>query len=712
MTIERRPETLVIENLIRIDPVELMRDNPAALIVNEESYQGMNTRFIIGKNDPPKVVRIISYSSEHGEVIRLFVEDGMTRTKFHADHKGQRRPEYPDYSFDTMLVADVTDDEIENTRVVRPEEYEETKKRGALTMVQYLRSIIPPTVEHAKIAPDRIAAHLINAWDNMTGEISNRYSALAALSLLSSPEAPIGNNTLLLRYLDKQPELMVGETLEERNKLKKALLDIAEVITQSTLVKQHVAESAFVLVSAQSPVIGGETEARRQIYGLLHTPSIERNLQRSFHELSVREQKRDELDKVVTKAFNGIKGKPNNQQIIESIGEALRDNLLDYADLLKVVTSETPDITYAHIKRRVNVNRLSEAYKAIIGGSEGSENEQKLIANLGGVTYLPSELDLVTTAIQDAQVALTATTSLRIRLETERDALLTIGLKVEEIDQIIAETIRLSNWVLSTERVQTLNNRVRGKGGLQETINRAMRNIEDRTLRFEIGQLADEVFTQELQTVSGGQIRGGLANYILRIASDPGDPHRVDPKNKTQIKVRLTTLKELDKDIREKVISGEWRYVKALREQDGRRKQTIDPQQDQVTSQPDLAISIITPSPIDVVEPQVIETVESADRQTVENIRKTKGNQTVRDLLEASSPILRQVDVDPTEIEDSTREIIDVFLREIGRIRFGHPDLVRGFGDTERLRNENQRLRQLLAQRELSDNIRDSQTRI
>jgi hypothetical protein len=120
------------------------------------------------------------------EVFKDFIIDGMTRTKFADDNAARIEENNPDFIF---RVNDVTQDVTGNPDVVPASERH--VGQNALSLVQYLRAVIPPTVEHTKIAPDRIAAHLINGWRNMVGEQIARYSAVAALNLLTHPNTNI-----------------------------------------------------------------------------------------------------------------------------------------------------------------------------------------------------------------------------------------------------------------------------------------------------------------------------------------------------------------------------------------------------------------------------------------------------------------------------------------------------------------------------------------
>lgn len=104
--------------LLWVDPTGLMRDNPAALIVNQESYERLEAHFSLEEFDAPQAVSVRMYSSEHGEVVRLLVKDGLTRTKFAHDHKGKPPIDYPSFDFTLIPVRDVTSSVLRNQKIV------------------------------------------------------------------------------------------------------------------------------------------------------------------------------------------------------------------------------------------------------------------------------------------------------------------------------------------------------------------------------------------------------------------------------------------------------------------------------------------------------------------------------------------------------------------------------------------------------------------
>lgn len=337
-----------------VDPAELMLDNPAALIVNREMYERMKRHFAPERLDPPQVVWVNTYSSTHGHVIRRFVVDGMTRTKFAADYKDLVFPEYPGFDLKRLMVRDVTEAQMMDPTVVPITERLEGAR--ALTMIQYLRAVVPPTVEHSQIAPDRIAAHLINGWENIIGaDLAEKFPAIAALDFFSDRNVPTANKNDLRRYLDRQGELFVDEqplSREDRERLFNGLGDMAQILVETKLIDHKpIIESAFSLVSTKSPVIGGEKETTKQIYGLLHLPLVAAKIGQSAENNLARVRRRDELGKTIMDLVARFAGTSQGETIVASVQEVLRNPDLKFEHVLVILRSDNPAQKYAEVRR-------------------------------------------------------------------------------------------------------------------------------------------------------------------------------------------------------------------------------------------------------------------------------------------------------------------------------------------------------------------------
>lgn len=558
---ERRGlENSANRNIRIANPGNLMRDNPAALIVNREMYDRMATGFYPDLFDLPQVVKVSTYSSEHGQITRDFVLDGMTRTKYVNDHEAEIAKDRPDFRFQ---VRDVTAAALQNRAIVPASERIESQQ--ALTMVQYLRAVISPTVEHSQIAPDRIAAHLINGWENMVGErLAKRYSALAALNLLGNPGINISTDEALRRDLAKQIRIMSGETIEERVKLQSALVEMASIIRQTKLVRQEVARSAFTLVSTESPVIGGEKEARKQIYGLLHTQEVERKLTDAFANVGEREQMRDQLGLFISESFKRAAKFPNKEEAINVLGLALKDPTLSFSYVLDVFTSENPIKQYDEVREAINRERLTDTYSSVYRTKNLTQIEVQLIDNVGKRTILSTtEIQGLTKAIKSADGAIQRAEGLKTQLAESREQIIAAGALPQTLDEAMSRINASQEAMVVSTSLQTITRRTQE---LNDTLNEANRRINNQITIHKIGGMIDQASGDKLQEGYGPQVKSDIIMLVF------GEFKELNEKNLVQVRQRVKELTSLDQDLLLRVKSGGIRLHVALQRQNERRR--------------------------------------------------------------------------------------------------------------------------------------------
>lgn len=668
-------------NIRFANSAELMRDNPAALIVNKESYDRMAGNFTYGPDgqfDPPQIVKVIAFSSEHGEVIKDFVLDGMTRTKFVYDNSNNSKIIPPDFKF---TVKDVTKSVLQNSAIVPPEEKIEAQQ--ALTMLQYLRAVIPPTVEHSQIAPDRIAAHLINGWENMTGEsLSKKYSALAALSLLSNLN--ISTDEALRKDLGKQQKLITEETIEERVRLQGALVEMAQIIMQTRLIKQEVAKSAFILVSTESPVIGGEREARKQIYGLLHAPEVERKLAEAFPSVGEREQMRDQLGQFISDSFRKVARAPHREETISVLSSALKDSYLTLNYVIEVFTSDNPAKRYDEVREEINRNKLSNAYRTMNRLSELSATEEQLIDNIGRQPLLTDANALGSIrAVKVAETTLRQAEQYAGQLAAKRDELTATGVNLQLLDQAMPRIQVARDGVFSATCLRDITKKTQE---LTDTLNEIDRRIKTQTTIFKIGQMVDQMAGDKLQEGYGLQARSDMIGLAI------GEFRTLTDQNIAQVRQRVKELTSLDHDLLLRVKSGDIRLVVALQRQKEKARKPKMPviptptttEEDQFTfptaapRQPsarmDLGVSFAPPV---AVEPPVKpsspeETV--VDKAKLEERRKQANREKLNMLLDSVNKRLEDIDLEAQDITDAERERLNMVIRKLGILAFGHPN--------------------------------------
>lgn len=540
-------------------------------------------------------------------------------------------------------------------------------------MLQYLRVVVPPTVEHSQIAPERIAAHLINGWENMVGEeLAKRFSALAALSFITSDRVPTATDEMLKKFLGHQSNLLAGETQEERERLEQALRDMAAIIREGKLIRGEVAKAAFLLVSAKSPVIGGERVTRKQIYGLLHTPTIEKKLRDAFPEDIEREQMRQQLGDFVSDAFAKFSARPDDSQVIKGLEDTLRDPELNFRQTLDIFTSQSPSKRYLEIKREINKDKLTGAYLKAQRRDEIHGFEYLFIEQLGKVTFLSErEIPRFIRAIQEANTSLEKAGTLRTRLTDRQEELLSNGVNPRTINEALIEIDRLQANLLSSTTPDTLSGRVKM---LANEVKRVEEKIAREMKDYQIGIVVDETYGERLRTGQGPLLKRAIILYLR------------GAQNEAVLKHDLTQLAGVDEDLQLKVLTEGLRLSAALRQQGERRKKVIAKQ--------GLEEAILAPVEGEAVTPVFAETsrqkhhIEESlseevgiDRAALEEKRRRLNNERLDDIvtsyLDPFVEAITTLDLDTQEVREEIKERLYDRLRKLGQVLFKHPDIVR-----------------------------------
>lgn len=693
----RTPE---IGSLIQVDPAELMRDNPAALIVNRKSYGLMEGYFSPVQMDPPQVLRVATFSVDEGEIVRLFVKDGMTRTKFADDHRDKILPEYPDFRFTPINVRDVTESELRNPLVVPASE-----RRGgqsALTMLQYLRSVVPPTVEHSEIAPDRIAAHFINGWVNMVGpELSDKFPALAAISMLENPNAPMATDAMLRRFLHEQDQIVPGETQEERAVLQSGLLEMASIIRQTKLLRRRIAESAFILVSAGSEVIGGERQSVRQIYGLLNTLEASEKLKKAFPQGVEREMAKTAFGNAVVQALFQLPPEVDRSQILSLLGQSFRDPNLNFEQILEIFNSAIPLEKHRQIRLDINAERLRDRYIASSERSHLTPTEERLIENFGKVAYLPDEeLRRVVLIVKNAEAVLYTATAFGESIKSQEGFLLGCGVSPLLVQEILGEVEAAHSDLLSATSPTLARKKLQD---LRDVLEEKQRKISFQLNMHKIGEMANEVYGDELQSGQGALVKRNIVLCILREVGN-SEPARV--------KLALEQLKSLPLDLQYQVIRGEMRL--RIAEQKSRLRSTREEDAPTSVSRRD---NVVLPelSVAPVVDASLISAPfeeETTDTQVLEDLRIEANNQKLQEGIKRFNEVLDILDLDLEDMSPENKTASYKLVRRLGQYLFNHPDIVRVVEQHPQLLQEMIGLRSMMLQKEQADITAETRTKI
>lgn len=694
------------EDILLMNPSILMEQNPAALIVHKEAYDRMAAGFEPDLFQLPHVVKVRTFSSERREMIRYFVVDGMTRTKYVADNQEEIARKHPDFRF---RAQDVTTAYLRNPRVVPPEET--TKDQQTLTMAQYLHIVVPYTAEHSQIVADRIAAHLINGWNHMVGlGIARKYSALAALSLLGNPAINIATEEGLRRDLDRQPRLMENETKDERDQLSQSLREMGDVIRESKIPnRQEVLRSAFMFVGTESPVIGGEKESRKQIYGLLYVPEVVTKLVEAYETIGEREQMRAQLGDFLLESFRKAGRVPNRQEVLSVLGEALRNPLLNFNYTLDVITSPNPPQRNIEVRQEVNKDRLTRAYVTPDRVEDLSEIETSLIEKFGRRTILSgADIEGFVGAINVTDTAQKHVEALKSQITTNREQLLGQGVNAEFLDQAMIEIQRDQQGIDTANIWRTLLERGQR---LANTVNEKTRRITNQITRHRIGGMVDEAGGDELKEGYGTRKRNDIRDLVF------GEFGEITQENQAQVQQRIQELLSLDDDLLRRIRESDISFKRALEIQ-RERSTPVSPKPTVPSATPPTNIDrtpIVgprTPSIQPPARPTLPPDGIVMDARQLEEIRKQvnreKFNRFGEDFYKQ---LINDIDLEPRDITDTEKGVIDRLVRLLGRLGYDWPDAARILReDYSRVLGENRAMREELLGRQRENTDRDTRT--
>lgn len=707
-----------IGGILVVDPEELLNDNPAGLIVNWERYHSIYNNFHHEAFQLPQVVRVKAYNPSHQEVVKYLVVDGNTRVKVCADKKGQEYTGDPSYQGDTksyfnqIKVQDITQICLSDTDVVP--ENERVPGQNELTVLQYLRAVVPYTVVHSKIAPDRIAAHLINGWESMVGEeLAQKFSALAALNFLANGDVSQATRKVLNVYVKSQEEeIMANETVEERDKLVEKLYEMTSLLNRAAVSREAVALQAFLLVSAKSPVIGGEQEARKQIYGLINLPEVNRKLAKKYpgEKLELAKTRIIELGNRLTAVFQRFSRQPNGSEIVEFITGALRDPEIGLEQLFQILDSATPIQSIREVKEQTHRDALMVYYLDAKGVARISDVEIRLIDQFGRKAVLTqSDLAGLAMSVEAVQKEVARVVVYQQQLAQRQENLVTRGVQSGLIEGLRDKLNSLQTGLLSVDSERKVNQAVLV---IEQTIKEAERQFTDQVKTHDVTVLIDHVFGARLEG-QGELFRRRLIDYLK------GD--RDKPNDETRINRLVARLDKLPNEYYERVVNGditlEYAQVRMVRDQEEeksiraatlRQAAQTEPPVDQmanVVSKQDLTITTVQAQGLPG-EQQGIDQAEQEKNRAIELESLITATRVYMELLDQ----LQYVNYAnlPAEVIDRGRRM----LKAAGFVFMGREDIVKMVRGAEEAGVEVQRLKNLLFQRNEQDTFRDTQTRI
>jgi hypothetical protein len=226
---------------------------------------------------------------------------------------------------------------------------------------------------------------------------SGRLSVSAALSYLSyfSGKYKVGR---IKEILDsRNVDFLAGESSDERQLINTGIIALAEVIERSGIDAKALAESTYKMVIKSDGTLITDSGKRTEVYGLLHSPGIEKKLA-LYGDPAAVERQREALGKVLLNHVfvAGSKFK------FSDFDEILRDHHLPISAMIQIFKSEDPETTEREVKKRLAYQTTKSAYLIARGGGIEdkiplNEWETQMINKLSNISHYrlrPEDLNL------------------------------------------------------------------------------------------------------------------------------------------------------------------------------------------------------------------------------------------------------------------------------------------------------------------------------
>lgn len=598
--------------------------------------------------------------------------------------------------FEQIRVVDITDDLIKNDSIVPKTERQ--PNQTSLTLVQYLRAVIPWTVAHKDIAPERIAGHLINSWKGMVGQdLANKFPALAAFSFIANDRVDIHTERGFKKSLSKQERFVADEHPEERIRLEKALCAIAEIIRQSQLRAPDVERSAHSLIGTKSAVIGGAKETHEQIFGLLRSVAFENKLNREFRDrlaeaARIRLEFAKTLEETFTRLADHLSG---NDTEWSEVKKALNDISLSMDQTLQIITAKSPRAKYNEITQNLNKLKLERYYGGTNKKQILSQDEKTMINNLGNITHL--EETGIPSMADDIRTSATILHQSREWQEKLRDGLedfVRRGVSKETVEKAITSMSQRQETVLTADSMRTLSDRTKQ---LQTTVAEFQEKVGREILQFEVGQQVSKLMAEELKANKNPHFQARIVWAIMQDKS-------IDATDNSAVTRWIQGFKTLNQHIQDEVLLGSMPLVAAVRVHRSTKSAAVPP----AAEQPPVVVPV-APKPLPIIEGQPQVSPEEIRRRRIERNIERLQREVIEEHIEPMIRVLATLDLTSEEVPLLLKKILGEGEILLERLRSGHPDIVRMVDKTyPELREENIRLRGIILEIQRQQASRDT----
>lgn len=329
----------------------------------------------------------------------LLIKDGHHRTALIDQEYDSIITRFPGFQ---MVVRNVTEsafgeEKPDTTRLRGPVspltlpddlviEATEREAPFAIPIKKYMDITVPAMERHKEVLPLRVSALLMKRWGGLVGEaIEDKFSGLAALTLLDNQKIRFTSMDDLKAYLEGEQEFFEGNTSQQRQTIRGGIVGMAELISGYHLSRSQAANSAFVILSTKPDVIGGSTAFEKQIAGVLYLPAVQEKLRAKYGTGTDLSQGIRSLTRDIMRAFQAAKKSRDVSSEIRPIYTALADPQIGLADIDTVIkTSNKRQETLDNIYTKINQNGFTKVYLEETRKGKTSRFEDACISTIVG----------------------------------------------------------------------------------------------------------------------------------------------------------------------------------------------------------------------------------------------------------------------------------------------------------------------------------------
>lgn len=507
---------------------ELIGNNPPTTVYNEAIHNSIANNFNPHEFQPIIVVRV-RVDSKQGPEEKLLIKDGMNRA--YATHtllmrgKSFQIPEdleeshLPTSKFESVPVIDATSGQFSAYQL----EVQATDEEGqpVLTMEQYWQLLVEPTLKHAEIAHERVAAIVESGWQDIIGErLAAKFSHIAALRFLT--KVRFMSDAEFEAYFKNRIDIL-GETEEDADQIHEALYAIHKLAVGLRTDIEKVAETSFERLISQINTPGFTQKTFNIINATLHQPRFETKLRQQYPETFLRENARAKLATQMVQGINALKDPKVQRETLRALLVIIDQGTYSIEHVERIANSPDPLAEKEEVIRENNLTQSQMALQAEIrkrNESQVTKLQMQLMSLIIPEDTMLSSRDLT----EYARAAYTFANRFQKISETLRvgrkeiPKVASVGITSEEQVEVIESLERSLEDILSFKGRSAIDGRLkileRRIGEIRRKWDMRINAHRRNELRETLSEMIGKKYSGDLPNGITGEM---FANYLLKV---------------------------------------------------------------------------------------------------------------------------------------------------------------------------------------------------